>query len=438
MSLKTNVSLILSGLIMITFCAANLSAQSTKTNQKMNIAVLNLKSSGGVTSDEAEIITDRLRSELFNTGMVNIMERDQMAALLKEEQFQMSGMTDSIIVAMGKKLGVKQIVAGSIGKVGTIFLVNLRIIDVQTAQIVKAVSRDLNGLEVVVTNLGRISNDLFPSSSTNQNSSKSSSSMNSLASDVVSSSNQSYSSNNNSNSYSSSSGNRSNGNSSSVKIGIRAGSSVLFGSPDFVFNNDTSSSSLKSSYPQYTCSPGIMPNINLKIAFGGANTGEGFFTILTGGLGIGFWQEHYTYNDEFINSYEADNETFDIVFATFSLNIGANFGIAFGAFHPSIGLQLGLTGMAADAKYKQTDYYTNETLDSYNPTITGNTFSIGLTAGFEYMINHNLGIDLNFMFLNSEYKNATYTVTTSGTTYTYKVNTQAPGVGIDFGLSYYF
>jgi curli biogenesis system outer membrane secretion channel CsgG len=129
---------------------------------RTNIAVMTLRASSGVTEGEAEIITDRLRAELFNTGAVNIMERDQMQAILKEQGFQQSGACtdEACMVEMGKLLGVQQMYTGSIGKIGSIFMINLRIIDVQTGQVLRAVSRDINGMEVVVSNLPGISQEL--------------------------------------------------------------------------------------------------------------------------------------------------------------------------------------------------------------------------------------------------------------------------------------
>jgi curli biogenesis system outer membrane secretion channel CsgG len=130
---------------------------------KTNIAVINLKSSSGVAIGEAELISDRLRGELFNTGKVNVMERDQMQEILKEQGFQQSGAcsNEACMVEIGQLLGVEQLVSGSLGKVGSMFLVNLRIIDVKTAKITKVVSKDVKGsIEDVVGELGPIAAEL--------------------------------------------------------------------------------------------------------------------------------------------------------------------------------------------------------------------------------------------------------------------------------------
>jgi curli biogenesis system outer membrane secretion channel CsgG len=131
--------------------------------KKANIAVINLKSSSGVTSSEADLISDRLRGDLFNTGKVNVMERDQMQEILKEQGFQQSGActNEACMVEMGQLLGVEQLITGSLGKVGSMFLVNLRIIDVKTAKITKVVSKDVKGsIEDVVGELGPIAAEL--------------------------------------------------------------------------------------------------------------------------------------------------------------------------------------------------------------------------------------------------------------------------------------
>jgi TolB-like protein len=136
---------------------------SPKPAGKLNLAVLTMKSTSGVSAGETEVITDRLRGELFNTGKVNVMERDQMQEVLKEQGFQQSGAcsNEQCMVEMGQLLGVAQLVTGSLGKVGSMFLVNFRVIDVKTAKIVKVVSRDIKGdLEEVVSQLPGIALEL--------------------------------------------------------------------------------------------------------------------------------------------------------------------------------------------------------------------------------------------------------------------------------------
>jgi len=122
-------------------------------NSKQQIAVLTLDPVG-VNERESITLTNRLRSELVKTGTFTILERDKMDDILKEQGFQMTGCTSSeCAVEAGQLLNVKQICSGSIGKIGSIYTVVVRLIDVQTGEILKTVTEDCEcPLERVLTN----------------------------------------------------------------------------------------------------------------------------------------------------------------------------------------------------------------------------------------------------------------------------------------------
>jgi TolB-like protein len=127
--------------------------------QKDKVAILTLKNSNGVSIGEAEIISDRLRNDFFTTGRVDVMERDQMQSILKEQGFQQSGLCtdEGCMVELGKMLGVKRLIAGSIGKLGSMYLLNVRSIDVSSGKIDCAVTDDIKGdIEDVVQVLSSI------------------------------------------------------------------------------------------------------------------------------------------------------------------------------------------------------------------------------------------------------------------------------------------
>lgn len=130
------------------------------TTVKMKIAVLNLKNANGVTPADAELISDRLRNEFFSTGTVDVMEREQMQEILKEQGFQTSGTTctdEGCIVAMGKLLGVRRIIIGSVGKLGSMYMINIRGINVESGKVEKVVSEDVKGeIDKLVEILPRI------------------------------------------------------------------------------------------------------------------------------------------------------------------------------------------------------------------------------------------------------------------------------------------
>ncbi len=126
-------------LLVLFFLPAILFSQSQNT-----IAVMELDGLG-ISETESKIITVRLRTSLINTGKYVVLEREKMEDILLEQGFQLSGCTSNeCVVEAGQLLGVKQIIAGSVGKIGNIFTITVRIIDVQSGEIIKTATVDCN------------------------------------------------------------------------------------------------------------------------------------------------------------------------------------------------------------------------------------------------------------------------------------------------------
>ena len=100
-----------------------------KDKKREPIAVLKLDANG-ITGSEAEGFTDRLRTELFKTNMFDVMEREKMANILEEQDFQQSENCDqaSCLVQVGQLIGVRYIVGGGITRIGK-FLHYIRSLD---------------------------------------------------------------------------------------------------------------------------------------------------------------------------------------------------------------------------------------------------------------------------------------------------------------------
>jgi TolB-like protein len=110
--------------------------------QDVTIAVLDFDGDG-VSQSETRTLTNRLRDEIFNTGIYIVLERGKMDEVLKEQGFQQTGcVTSECAVEVGNMLGVQQMIGGSIGKVGNIYTVSARVIDVQTGKVLKSANYD--------------------------------------------------------------------------------------------------------------------------------------------------------------------------------------------------------------------------------------------------------------------------------------------------------
>ena len=100
------------------------------------IAIMKFEGSG-VDEITSKNITDRFSYELSKTRRFDIVEREMMDKILEEQKFQASGcVADECAVEIGQLIGVSQIVAGSISKIGDFYSLNIKLIDVATGKII--------------------------------------------------------------------------------------------------------------------------------------------------------------------------------------------------------------------------------------------------------------------------------------------------------------
>lgn len=89
-----------------------------------------------LSANEVVALTNRLRSELINTGEFTVLERSKMNEILKEQGFQQTGCTNTdCAVEIGQLLNVEYIILGNIDKVGEIYSVNIRLVNAGTGKI---------------------------------------------------------------------------------------------------------------------------------------------------------------------------------------------------------------------------------------------------------------------------------------------------------------
>lgn len=99
------------------------------------LAVLDLATES-IPAAEVQMLSERLRVHLFNTGHFRLLEREHMLDILKEQSFQQSGcVATSCAVEVGQLLGVEKMVAGSVERVASFYSLNARLVDVETGQI---------------------------------------------------------------------------------------------------------------------------------------------------------------------------------------------------------------------------------------------------------------------------------------------------------------
>ncbi len=115
--------------------------------KKLNVAVMDFDARGGISKEEAATLSDAFQAELAGMGDFVLVDRQRIRQILEEQGFQQSEACSQVecIVEAGKILNVERMFAGTIGKVGELFSVNIQSIDIATAQIVSNRSRQHRG-----------------------------------------------------------------------------------------------------------------------------------------------------------------------------------------------------------------------------------------------------------------------------------------------------
>ena len=103
----------------------------------------------GLSKDEIRALSIRFANEFMSSskGQVKMVERQQVNSILKEQGFQQINNCSSSDcgVKIGEALGAKYIVVGSISKIGNLFSVNAKLINVQSSELIKSISHDQMG-----------------------------------------------------------------------------------------------------------------------------------------------------------------------------------------------------------------------------------------------------------------------------------------------------
>jgi len=105
-----------------------------------------------VNIEETYVVTERLRYYLAYDANFQVLERDRMDDILREQGFQLTGACDTkeCVVQVGKILGVRKMVAGSVSKVEQLYSLHVRLIDIETSTIETQAYRNAESMEDIL------------------------------------------------------------------------------------------------------------------------------------------------------------------------------------------------------------------------------------------------------------------------------------------------
>ena len=109
-----------------------LKLKRTGEDEKMTVAVMDFEGRG-ITSLEAQTLTDRFSSSMGNTKKVLMVERGTMKDVLEEQGFESGECTsDECAAEVGAMLGVQFMISGAIGKLGDTYTIDVKMFSVAT------------------------------------------------------------------------------------------------------------------------------------------------------------------------------------------------------------------------------------------------------------------------------------------------------------------
>ena len=116
--------------ILIAFTPVFMFSQTGEVQDSKNIAVMNL-TPRDLSEVEESVVSGRISITLKQTGKFTVIERELMSKLLGEQQLQQTGCTDSeCLVEVGQLLAVEKMAGGCISKIGNLYVIEAKIIDV--------------------------------------------------------------------------------------------------------------------------------------------------------------------------------------------------------------------------------------------------------------------------------------------------------------------
>lgn len=113
-----------------------------------NVAVLDISGNfKDFSREDLSAVAGRFETELAKTSRMQVLERRNMDLILQEQGFQQSGACNSseCQVQVGQLLGVDHIITGSLTKVGSLYTLNLKMVDVGSGQNTLSHALDIRG-----------------------------------------------------------------------------------------------------------------------------------------------------------------------------------------------------------------------------------------------------------------------------------------------------
>ena len=107
------------------------------TDNKMTVAILDFEPRG-ISTLEAQTLTDRFATEINNTGKVVLVDRNSMREVMQEQGYtEVECSSEECAAEVGAMLGVQFMISGAIGKLGDTYTIDAKMFEVATGAAAK-------------------------------------------------------------------------------------------------------------------------------------------------------------------------------------------------------------------------------------------------------------------------------------------------------------
>lgn len=125
---------------------SNIHIYAQENQKKTTISVYGLRSID-IPQSLAEILQEHLESKLMMFDQYDVLSRNNIDLIFKENRFQQTGVCseEECLAEAGHLLGIEKIITGTVSRLGLIYNIVLKLIDVRTAKLESSVSRKYSG-----------------------------------------------------------------------------------------------------------------------------------------------------------------------------------------------------------------------------------------------------------------------------------------------------
>jgi len=115
------------------------------TPKKIKLSLMDLKAESGIDKGVVNLLYELILTEFQNYSNLSVTSKSDIDSMVKfETEKELAGCSDSSCMAeIGGALGVDMIVMGSIGKLGSSYIVTLKLINIKKATVENRVSKTI-------------------------------------------------------------------------------------------------------------------------------------------------------------------------------------------------------------------------------------------------------------------------------------------------------